>query len=197
MLKSNKIVIMLFIGDRKISNDEVFIVAELSANHSKDLEIALKTLEAVAEAGADAIKLQTVDPNKITIDCDNKYFKMPAETAWAGQSLYDLEVATFLPKEWHKPLFDRAKELNIICFSAPFDTDAIDFLEDLNCPAYKIASFEITDLELISKAARTQKPIIISTGIAEISDIKLAVETCKKVGNHNIIFRPGRSIGSF
>jgi len=107
---------------------------------------------------------------------------MPNETAWAGKSLYELEVETFLPKEWHLPLFQKAKECGLICFSSPFDLDAIDFLEDLNCPAYKIASFEITDTALIKKAARTGKPIIISTGIAYQEDIRLAVKTCLENG---------------
>jgi len=174
------------IGNREINNKHCFIIAELSANHGKDLDIALKTVEAAAECGADAIKLQTVEPSLITLDCDNEYFKVPEGTPWAGQNLYQLEVDTFLPREWHKPLFDKAHALGLACFSSPFDLTAIDFLETLDCPAYKIASFEITDLALIEKAAKTQKPIIISTGIATLDDIERAVTTCKNVGNHNI-----------
>lgn len=175
------------ISGRKIKKGNAFIVAEISANHSKDFNIVMKTIEAAVESGADAVKLQTVDPDKITIDCDNHFFKVPSDTAWAGKTLHELEVETFLPKEWHKPIFDKAKELGIICFSSPFDLDAIDFLEDLNCPAYKIASFEITDVALIKKAALTKKPIILSTGIANKEDIDLAVKTCLKVGNNQIV----------
>jgi len=169
-----------------IGNGRTFIIAELSANHGKDLAIALETVEAAAWAGADAIKLQTVEPSLITIDCDNHYFQVPSDTPWAGQTLYQLEVDTFLPREWHAPLFAKAKALGLCCFSSPFDLTAIDFLESLECPAYKIASFEITDLALIDKAARTQKPVIISTGIATQEDIELAVATCHAAGNHQL-----------
>jgi pseudaminic acid synthase len=174
------------IAGREIGNGKVFIIAELSANHGKSLDIALKTVEAAAWAGADAIKLQTVEPGLITLDCDNAYFKVPDDTPWAGQTLYDLEVATFLPREWHQPLFEKAKSLGLLCFSSPFDLTAIDFLESLDCPAYKIASFEITDVALIEKAAKTNKPIIISTGIATQQDIELAVATCRAAGNEQI-----------
>ena len=175
------------ISGRKIKKGNAFIIAEISANHCKDFNIVMNTIEAAVNAGADAIKLQTVDPEKITLNCDNKFFQVPSDTAWAGKTLYELEVETFLPKEWHKPIFDKAKELGIICFSSPFDLDAIDFLEGLNCPAYKIASFEITDVALIRKAASTKKPIILSTGIATKDDIDLAVETCLKEGNNQIV----------
>lgn len=174
------------IDGRQIGTGKCFIIAELSANHGKDLDIALKTVEAAAWAGADAIKLQTVEPSLITLDCDNDYFKVPAGTPWEGQNLYQLEVDTFLPREWHQPLFAKAKSLGLACFSSPFDLTAIDFLETLDCPAYKIASFEITDVALIEKAARTMKPIIISTGIASQADIELAVATCRAVGNEQI-----------
>jgi pseudaminic acid synthase len=174
------------IADREIGNGKSFIIAELSANHGKNLDIALKTVEAAAWAGADAIKLQTVEPSLITLDCDNAYFKVPNDTPWGGQTLYELEVATFLPREWHQPLFEKAAQLGLHCFSSPFDLTAIDFLESLNCPAYKIASFEITDVALIHKAASTHKPVIISTGIATQDDIALAVATCRATGNDNI-----------
>ena len=175
------------IKGRKIEPGHSLIVAELSANHNKDFNLAMDTIEAAAKSGADAIKIQTVDPDKITLNCDNKYFQVPSSQPWDYKNLYQLEVETFLPKEWHKPIFDKAEELNLICFSSPFDLDAIDFLEELNCPAYKIASFEITDIALIRKAALTKKPIIFSTGIANLDDINLAVKTCLESNNNQII----------
>ncbi len=166
--------------------DKCFIIAELSANHGGDLEIAKETVRAAKRAGADAIKLQTYTADTITLDVKSDYFKIDQGTAWDGQYLYDLYKEASLPWDWHKPLFDLAKEEGLVCFSSPFDKTAVDFLEDLNTPIYKIASFEITDIPLIKYVASKNKPIIISTGIATIEDIELAIETCKKEGNNNI-----------
>ena len=163
-----------------------FIIAELSANHGGKLEIALETVRAAKRAGADAIKLQTYTANTITLNSKKECFKINQGTHWDGQYLYDLYKEAFLPWEWHKPIFSLAKKEGLVCFSSPFDFTAVDFLEELNCPIYKIASFEITDIPLIEYAASKGKPMIISTGIAEIKDIELAIETCKKAGNNNI-----------
>jgi pseudaminic acid synthase len=163
-----------------------FIIAELSANHGGKLEIALETVRAAKRAGADAIKLQTYTADTITLNSKKDYFKINQGTHWDGQYLYDLYKDAFLPWEWHKPIFALAKKEGLVCFSSPFDFTAVDFLEELNCPIYKIASFEITDIPLIEYAASKGKPMIISTGIAEIKDIELAIETCKKAGNNNV-----------
>ena len=163
-----------------------FIIAELSANHGGKLEIALETVRAAKRAGADAIKLQTYTADTITLDSKKEYFKINQGTHWDGQYLYDLYKDAFLPWEWHKPIFALAKKEGLVCFSSPFDFTAVDFLEELNCPIYKIASFEITDIPLIEYAASKGKPIIISTGIAEIKDIELAISACKSQGNNDI-----------
>ncbi|MES2284296.1 MAG: pseudaminic acid synthase [Bacteroidota bacterium] len=164
-----------------------FIIAELSANHGGDIGIAKDTIRAAKRAGADAIKLQTYTADTITIDVKSDCFRIKQGTHWDGQYLYDLYKEASLPWEWHKELFQVAKEEGLICFSSPFDSTAVDFLEKLNVPAYKVASFEITDVPLIKYIASKGKPIIISTGIASIEDIELAIETCKQVGNDNII----------
>lgn len=163
-----------------------FIIAELSANHGGDLKIAKETIRAAKRAGADAIKLQTYTADTITIDVKSDLFKINQGTHWDGQYLYDLYKEASLPWEWHKPLFDLAKEEGLVCFSSPFDFTAVDFLEELNAPIYKIASFEITDIPLIKYVASKGKPIIISTGIATEEDIILAIKTCKDVGNNQI-----------
>ena len=163
-----------------------FIIAELSANHGGNLETALETVRAAKRTGADAIKIQTYTADTITIDSKKKYFKINQDTHWDGLFLYDLYKKAFLPWEWHKPIFDLAKDIGIVCFSSPFDNSAVDLLEELNTPIYKIASFEITDIPLITYVASKGKPMIISTGIADIDDIKLAIETCKSVGNNDI-----------
>lgn len=170
--------------DNKI--DKCFIIAELSANHGGDLEIAKETVRAAKRCGADAIKLQTYTADTITLDVKNDYFKIKQGTAWDGQYLYDLYKEASLSWEWHKPLFELAKQEGLVCFSSPFDKTAVDFLETLNTPIYKIASFEITDIPLIEYVASKGKPIIISIGIATIEDIELALETCRKVGNNDI-----------
>lgn len=176
----------MLIGSHNL-NHKCFIIAELSANHGHDINIAVETIRAAKRAGADAIKLQTYTADTITIDCDNDYFKIKGGTLWDGRTLYDLYKEAYLPWEWHKKLFEVAKEEGLICFSSPFDKTAVDFLEQFDPPAYKIASFEITDIPLIEYAASKGKPIIISTGIADLSDIKLAVDTCRKAGNNQII----------
>ncbi|MFP8487468.1 pseudaminic acid synthase [Gracilimonas sp. Q87] len=165
---------------------KTFIIAELSANHNGDKEVAIDTIRAAKKAGADAIKLQTYTPDTITIDCDNEYFQIK-EGLWEGKTLYELYAEAYTPWEWHEELFGVAKEEGLICFSSPFDITAVDFLEGLNTPAYKIASFEIQDIPLIEYAASKGKPIILSTGIATEEDIKLAVDTCRNAGNEQII----------
>ena len=169
-----------------MDNQGCFIIAELSANHGGKLEIALETVRAAKRAGADAIKIQTYTADTITLDSKKEYFKINQGTHWDGLYLYDLYKEAFLPWEWHKPIFELAREEGLVCFSSPFDKTAVDFLEELETPIYKIASFEITDIPLIQYAASKGKPMIISTGIAEIEDIELAVATCKKAGNKDV-----------
>lgn len=167
-------------------DNNCFIIAELSANHGGDLEIAKETIRAAKRAGADAIKLQTYTADTITINVKSDLFKINQGTYWDGQYLYDLYKEAALPWKWHKALFDLAKEEGLVCFSSPFDFTAVDFLETLNTPIYKIASFEITDIPLIKYVASKGKPIIISTGIATEEDIELAIKICKEVGNNQI-----------
>jgi len=176
------------IGNREIgANNPCFIIAELSANHNGNLDVAIETIRAAKRSGADAIKLQTYTPDTLTIDCNNAHFKIEGGTLWDGKTLYELYDQAYTPWEWHERLFKVAEEEGLICFSSPFDFSAVDFLEKLNVPAYKIASFEIQDIPLIAYAASKGKPIIMSTGIAEEKDIQLAVETCRKTGNNDII----------
>jgi len=175
------------IGNRKIGDNEaVFIVAEISANHLQDFELAKKTIIAAHKAGADAVKLQTYTPDTITIDCDNEYFQIKQGTLWDGTTLYKLYQEAYTPWEWHEDLKKTAEELGLIFFSTPFDFSSVDFLEELNVPIYKIASFEITDIPLISYIASKNKPIIISTGIATLKDIEEAITACKNAGNDKI-----------
>lgn len=164
---------------------KVFIIAELSANHNGDLQTAIETIKAAKRAGADCIKLQTYTADTITIDSDKQDFIIK-DTIWSGRKLHELYQEAHTPWEWHETLYMAAEEEGLICFSSPFDKTAVDFLEKLNTPAYKIASFEITDIPLIEYVASMGKPIIISTGIAELEDIELAVETCRKAGNNQI-----------
>jgi pseudaminic acid synthase len=174
------------IGNRLIGeNEPCFIIAELSANHNGDFNVALETVKAAKRAGADCIKLQTYTPDTITIDCDKDDFKIKG-TIWEGQNLYNLYKSAYTPWDWHQAIMDLAAAEGLICFSSPFDHTAVDFLEGLDVPAYKIASFEITDIPLIEYVASKGKPIIISTGIATVEDIELAIETCHKAGNNNI-----------
>ena len=167
-------------------NQQTFIIAELSANHMNDFDIAVKTIEAMKEAGADAIKFQTYTPDTITIDCDNEYFQIKQGTIWDGQVLYDLYEDAFMPWDWQPKLKKIAEDLGLIVFSSPFDKTSVDFLEEMDVPAYKIASYEITDIPLIKYVASKGKPIIISTGIASFEDIELAIKTCLDAGNDQI-----------
>ncbi|MDC1519849.1 pseudaminic acid synthase [Polaribacter sp.] len=169
-----------------MNNNKCFIIAELSANHGRKLDIALETIRAAKRSGADAIKIQTYTADTITLDSKKDFFKINQGTHWDGMYLHDLYKEASLPWDWHAEIFRVAKEEGLVCFSSPFDHTAIDFLEELETPIYKIASFEITDIPLIEYAASKQKPMIISTGIAEVSDIELAIETCRKVGNNDI-----------
>ncbi len=169
-----------------MKKENCFIIAELSANHGGDIAIAKETVRAAKRAGADAIKLQTFTADTITLDVKTDLFKINQGTHWDGKYLYELYKDGSLPWEWHKPLFDLAEELGLVCFSSPFDFTAVDFLENLGVPMYKIASFEITDIPLIAYCASKGKPMIISTGIASDKDIELAIETCKKAGNNDI-----------
>lgn len=170
---------------RQYSKNSVFIVAELSANHNHNKQTAIDTIKAAKRAGADAIKLQTYTPDTLTIDCDNANFQIK-EGIWEGRTLYDLYQEAYTPWEWHEELFRVAREEGLVCFSTPFDKTAVDFLEKLNNPIYKIASFEIQDIPLIEYAASKGKPMIMSTGIAELEDIELAVKTCRDAGNNDI-----------
>jgi pseudaminic acid synthase len=168
-------------------NQPVFIIAELSANHNQQLDIAIETIKAAKRSGANAIKLQTYTPDTITLNSKRSEFKLTQGTIWDGQYLYDLYKQAYTPWDWHKKLFDVAKEEGLEVFSSPFDFSAVDFLETFHPPAYKIASFEINDIPLIRKVARLNKPIIISTGVATIEDIELALKTCRDEGNEQII----------
>lgn len=158
-----------------------YVIAELSANHNGKLETALQIIEEAKKAGTDAIKLQTYKPDTITLNCDHEDFKIKGGL-WDGRTLYDLYEEAYMPWEWHKPLFDYARQLGITIFSSPFDNTAIDLLEDLNTPAYKIASFEAVDLPLIKYAASTGKPMIISTGMADTEEIEEAIEAAHEGG---------------
>jgi pseudaminic acid synthase len=166
--------------------DRVFIIAELSANHNGSLETAIKTIRAAKNAGADAIKLQTYRADTITINSKGDDFKISQGTLWDGKYFYDLYQEAYTPWEWHETLFKVAEEVGLVCFSSPFDPTAVEFLENLNTPAYKIASFEITDIPLIELVASKGKPVIISTGIATEEDIQLAVKACRNQNNHQV-----------
>lgn len=165
---------------------KTFIIAELSANHNQKKDIALKTIEAAKNAGADAVKIQTYTADTITLDCDNEYFQINQGTLWDGTTLYKLYQQAYTPWEWHKELFDYAAEIGIPLFSTPFDKTAVDFLEKLNNPIYKIASFEITDIPLIEYTASKHKPMIISLGLATLQEIEEVLSVCKKAGNSDI-----------
>lgn len=174
------------IGDKEINNtSEVFIIAELSANHNGSLETAIETIKAAKRAGADCIKLQTYTADTMTIDSKKTDFTIEG-TIWNGKNLYELYKGAYTPWEWHETLFKTAANEGLICFSSPFDRAAVDLLEKLNAPAYKIASFEITDIPLIEYVASKGKPVIISTGIAEEEDIQLALDACRRMGNNTV-----------
>ena len=175
------------IGKFDLNSDGVYIIAELSANHGGEIEIAKKTIMAAKEIGAHAIKLQTYTADTLTLDCDREDFIIKGATLWDNKKLYDLYKEAYLPWEWHEELFKYAREIGIDIFSSPFDKTAVDFLEQVNPSAYKIASFEITDYELIRYTASKMKPMIISTGIATIDEIQDAVDICREVGNNDIV----------
>ncbi len=169
------------------NNNKCFVVAEISANHSGNLNILKKTMLKAKEVGADAVKIQTYQAETMTMDIKNKHFLIDDNSIWKGERLFNLYKKAETPFKWHKEIFKFAKKNKILCFSAPFDLTAVDLLEKLNCPLYKIASPEIEDLRLIKKIAKTKKPIIISTGIADDVNIKKAIDICKKEQNYNII----------
>lgn len=172
----------------RINIDKPFIIAEMSGNHNQSLERALEIVEAAAKAGADAIKLQTYTADTMTLDIsEGEFFIEDKNSLWAGRSLYDLYQEAHTPWHWHKPIFDKCKELGIIGFSTPFDATAVDFLEELDVPCYKIASFENTDLELIKKVAKTGKPLIISTGMTTVAELADLVQTAKENGCKQLI----------
>lgn len=164
----------------------VFIVAEMSGNHNGSLKTAIETIKAAKVAGADAIKLQTYTADTLTLDCYGEDFMANPKGLWAGKRLYDLYKVAYTPWEWHKELFHVAKEEGIVCFSSPFDRTAVDLLEELGCPIYKIASPEIVDVGLIEYASKTGKPIVLSSGIATEEDILLAINTCRGAGCNDI-----------
>ena len=168
------------------AENKVFIVAELSANHNQSYDLAVQSIKAIKECGADAVKVQTYTADTLTIDSDKDYFKIQQGTIWDGATLYQLYQTAYTPWEWQPKLKQLAEELGLIFFSTPFDKSSVDFLEKLKVPAYKIASFEIVDIPLIEYTALKQKPIIISTGIATESEIKDAVYACLRVGNNQI-----------
>ena len=163
-----------------------YVIAEVSANHRQDLNTARRIIDAAATAGADAIKLQTYRPETLTFDSTDEIFRIQHGTSWDGRTLFSVYSEGCLPWEWHAELFDYAKSLGMTAFSSPFDFEAVDLLDSLDVPAMKIASFEITDTRLIDRAARTGRPMIISTGVAEESDIWRALETCSRAGNDSV-----------
>jgi pseudaminic acid synthase len=175
------------ISNREISDSApTFIIAELSANHNQQFEVALETIKAAKAAGADAIKLQTYTADTITLDSPNECFQIKHGTLWDGKTLHQLYKEAYTPWDWQPKLKEIAEDLGLICFSSPFDKTSVDFLEKMAVPAYKIASLEITDIPLIEYVASKGKPIIISTGVATLTDIEEAVNACKRAGNDQI-----------
>lgn len=178
----------IFLAGRRIAADSpVFIVAEMSANHLQDYDRAVRILHAAKEAGADAVKLQTYTADTITFDGDDACFQITGGTLWDGTTLHKLYEEAYTPWEWHPRLMEEAKKLGLICFSSPFDFTAVDLMEELGMPAYKIASYEINDIPLIRKIARLHKPMIFATGIARLEDIERALSVCRQEGNEDVI----------
>ena len=177
------------IAHRKISVDAPpFVIAEMSGNHNQSLERALEIVEAAAKSGAHALKIQTYTPDTMTLDLDEREFHVSdPNSLWVGTSLYKLYGEAHTPWEWHKPIFDRARKLGMISFSTPFDDTAVDFLEDLDVPCYKIASFENTDLPLIRRVAATGKPLMISTGMATVAELDETVRAARQGGCSDLI----------
>jgi len=177
------------IEDKKIGlNHPPFIIAEMSGNHNQSLKRALEIVEAAAKIGAHALKIQTYTPDTMTLDLDEREFHISdPKSLWAGTSLYKLYGEAYTPWEWHKPIFNRARELGIVAFSTPFDDTSVDFLESLDVPLYKIASFENTDLPLIRRVAATGKPLIISTGMASIAELDDTVKVAREAGCKDLI----------
>lgn len=177
------------IGSRHIGPEhQPFVIAEMSGNHNHSLERALEIVESAAKSGAHALKIQTYTPDTMTLDLDEREFHIDdPKSLWAGTSLYKLYAAAYTPWEWHKPIFDRAAELGLIAFSTPFDDTSVDFLESLNVPCYKIASFENTDLPLIRRVASTGKPLIISTGMANLAELDETVRAAREAGCRDLI----------
>lgn len=177
------------IAERLVGRDQVpFIIAEMSGNHNQSLERALEIVDAAAQTGAHALKIQTYTPETMTIDLDEREFHISdSKSLWAGASLYELYGKAYTPWEWHKPIFDRARELGMIPFSTPFDDTAVEFLESLDVPCYKIASFENTDLPLIRRVAATGKPLIISTGMATVAELDESVRAAREAGCKDLI----------
>lgn len=174
------------IGNNIISDEnKAYLIAEMSGNHNQDFERAKKIIAEAKQAGADAIKLQTYTADTITIDCDSELFQ--AGGLWKGMTLHELYQTAYTPWKWQKELKEYANSLGMDCFSSPFDLSAVDFLEDINVPAYKVASYEINDIPLIKKIAGTGKPVMISTGIAFLEDIEMAIRTCEEEDNHQVI----------
>lgn len=163
-----------------------FIIAEMSANHMQDYDRAVEIIKKAKWAGADAIKLQTYTPDTITIDCDNEYFQIKQGTIWDGTTLHKLYQTAYMPWEWQRKLKQIAEEEGLVFFSSPFDFTSVDFLEEINVPAYKVASFEINDIPFIEYIASKGKPILISTGIAKLGDIQEAVKACERMGNEQV-----------
>lgn len=176
------------IGNHIISeNSPAFVIAEMSANHNMDFDRAVSIMRAAKEAGADAVKIQTYTADTITLDCDAPCFQITQGTLWDGITLHKLYETAYTPWDWQPKLKEIAEDMGLIFFSSPFDLTAVDFLEEMNVPAYKVASFEITDIPMIRKIARLGKPVIMATGIAHLSDIELAVRTCREEGNEDVI----------
>jgi len=175
-------------GNHIISEDSpTFIIAEMSANHLMDYDRAVAVMKAAKDAGADAVKIQTYTADTITLDCDDPCFQITQGTIWDGTTLHKLYQTAYTPWEWQPKLQEEAHKMGLEFFSSPFDFSAVDFLEEMNVPAYKIASFEINDIPLIRKIARLKKPMIFATGVARLADIELALDTCKEEGNEDVI----------